>query len=46
LKHPHANLSELAELSSPPISKSGLSNRLKRLEALALKIEKSKKGDD
>lgn len=45
LKHPFANLNELASLSSPPISKSGLTNRLKRLEALALKIEKSKKGE-
>lgn len=45
LKYPQANLSELAELSNKKITKSGISNRLKRLEALAIKIAKKEKGE-
>ncbi|MCQ2427860.1 MAG: DNA-binding protein WhiA [Clostridia bacterium] len=35
LEHPEASLSELASLHEPPISKSGLNHRLKKLAALA-----------
>ena len=35
LNHPDANLSELGQLLDPPIGKSGVNNRLRRISALA-----------
>ncbi len=40
LKYPDASLSELVKISGGKITKSGLSNRFKRLEALSTKITK------
>jgi len=39
-EHPDDSLAELAEKFDPPISKSGLSHRLKKLEALAADLQK------
>lgn len=41
--HPHCTLSELAELFSPPISKSALNHRLRKLMALAQEMEAQQK---
>ncbi|MBQ2868217.1 MAG: DNA-binding protein WhiA, partial [Firmicutes bacterium] len=39
LDHPEATLAELAELADPPLAKSGLNHRLKKIEEIASKIE-------
>ena len=39
LEHPEATLAELAELADPPLAKSGLNHRLKKIEEIASKIE-------
>lgn len=44
INHPDATLSELGELLSEPIGKSGVNHRLRRLETIALEL-KSEKGD-
>jgi hypothetical protein len=38
LENPEANLIELAELMDPPMKKSGINNRLKKIEEIAKKI--------
>lgn len=38
LEHPEASLAELAELLDPPIGKSGINHRLKKIEEVAEKI--------
>ncbi len=38
-ENPEATLQELADLSDPPLKKSGLNNRLRRIEELAEKLE-------
>lgn len=38
LENPEASLSELAELSDPPIGKSGINHRLKKIEELAQRL--------
>jgi DNA-binding protein WhiA len=39
LAHPEANLSELASLAEPPLTKSGLSHRLRKLCEIAEEVE-------
>jgi len=39
LSHPEATLAELAELADPPLAKSGLNHRLKKIEEIAEKIQ-------
>ena len=43
--YPHASLAELGELSDPPLSKSAVSHRLRRLLAIAAGLEKSRDGN-
>jgi len=38
LEHPEASLAELAELAIPPMKKSGINNRLKKIEEIAGKL--------
>lgn len=38
IQHPEATLAELAELADPPLAKSGLNHRLKKIEEIAGKI--------
>ena len=42
LNHKEATLAELGELMDPPMGKSGVNNRLRRLEAMALQ----RRGDE
>ncbi|WP_018247915.1 DNA-binding protein WhiA [Orenia marismortui] len=42
-ENPYASLKELGELLSPPLSKSGINNRLRRIKKMADKIRKSSK---
>ncbi len=42
LANPEATLAELAELSDPPLAKSGLNHRLKKIEEIASKLEATK----
>ena len=39
LKHPEASLRELGELADPPLSKSAVYHRIRRIEALAAELE-------
>ena len=39
-ENPQASLAQLAALSQPPVSKSGLSHRMKKLESLAAELQK------
>lgn len=41
LENPEASLSELAELMQPPLKKSGINHRLKKIEELADKLRQS-----
>lgn len=38
LKHPEATISALGEMCEPPLKKSGINNRLKRIEEIASKL--------
>ena len=38
LAHPEANLLQLAEMMNPPMKKSGINNRFRRIEELAAKL--------
>ncbi len=38
LRHPHVSLRELGELANPPLSKSAVYHRIRRIEALASKL--------
>ncbi len=42
VNNPDANLSELGALLDPPIGKSGVNNRLRRLNALAIKLREER----
>lgn len=42
LDNPEASLNELAELMQPPLKKSGINHRLKKIEELANKLRQSK----
>ena len=42
LEHPGFTLSQLAETFTPPLSKSGLSHRIKKLERLAAELQARK----
>ena len=39
-ENPQASLAQLAEMCQPPVSKSGLSHRMKKLESLAEELRK------
>lgn len=39
LKNPEASLNELANMTNPPISKSGVNHRMKKIEDLANKLK-------
>ncbi len=39
LRHPHVSLRELGELANPPLSKSAVYHRIRRIEALASKLK-------
>lgn len=41
LAHPEATLAELAELAEPPLAKSGLNHRLKKIEEMAEKLHET-----
>lgn len=43
LLHPEASLQELGELLDPPLGKSGVNHRMRKLEKLSKKLEKEKK---
>lgn len=43
LQHPEASLQELGELLEPPLGKSGVNHRMRKLEKLARKLCKEKK---
>jgi len=40
IEHPHANLKELGEMLNPPIGKSGVNHRLKKIDEIAEKLRK------
>ncbi|NLA58839.1 MAG: DNA-binding protein WhiA, partial [Firmicutes bacterium] len=42
LQYPYASLKELGELLDPPLSKSGVNHRFRKLEAIAQEILKEK----
>jgi len=42
LEHPHATLTELGELLSPPVGKSGVNHRLRKLTEMALELRQKK----
>ena len=44
LTYPEATLSELAEMTDPPMKKSGINHRLKKLDEIAQRIRTEKKG--
>ena len=42
LSHPDATLKELGELLSPPVGKSGVNHRLRKLSEMAEKVRQNK----
>jgi DNA-binding protein WhiA len=43
LENPESSLAELAEMMNPPIGKSGLNHRFKKIEEIAEKIRAAEK---
>lgn len=46
LKHTNASLKELGEMLSPPLGKSGVNHRLRKIEEIAEELEHEKRGVD
>ena len=46
LKHPNASLKELGEMLNPPLGKSGVNHRLRKIEEIAKEIEQERGGDN
>jgi cell division protein WhiA len=43
LQHPEASLQELGELLEPPLGKSGVNHRMRKLEKMAMQLTKGSK---
>ena len=42
LEHPHAALKELGEMLDPPVGKSGVNHRLRKIKEIADNVRESK----